>query len=145
MTAMTSPRDTAWRDCILVPVPVAKGAKIPMGAIVCVNAAGFAVNGQADATLKYAGCADESVDNSAGEDGAQLINVRANKAFKWASDGTITQAHLLSRAYVLDNQTLTATDGGAPASEDGKTEAVAASSPAAGKIILIESDGVWIY
>ncbi|MGK0740175.1 hypothetical protein ACSFCT_26165, partial [Yokenella regensburgei] len=77
-------------------------------------------------------------------DGAQLINVRANKAFKWASDGTITQASLLSRAYILDNQTLTATAGSAPASVDGKTEAVAASSPSAGKIILIESDGVWI-
>lgn len=144
MSAITEPRDTPMRDCILIPVLVAKGEAIPMGAIVCINATGFAVNGKADATLKYAGCADESVDNSAGDDGAQLINVRANKAFKWASDGTITQASLLSRAYILDNQTLTATDGSAPASEDGKTEAVAASSPSAGKIILIESDGVWI-
>jgi len=103
MTAITDPRDTPWRDCILVPLPVAKGEVIPMGAIVCVSATGFAVNGKEDATLKYAGCADESVDNSAGEDGAQLINVRANKAFKWASDGTITQASLLTRAYIVDS------------------------------------------
>ncbi|EBQ3682365.1 hypothetical protein ACFSFZ_02480 [Mixta tenebrionis] len=143
MTAITEPRDTAWRDCILVPVPVAKGEVIPMGAIVCVNATGFAVNGKEDATLKYAGCADESVDNSAGEDGAQLINVRANKAFKWASDGTITQASLLSRAYIVDNQTLSAENGGTPA--EGETPAGEATRSSAGKIILIESDGVWIY
>ncbi|MCX8957220.1 hypothetical protein EHW65_08030 [Erwinia psidii] len=143
MTAITAPRDTAWRDCILVPVPVAKGEKIPMGAIVCVNATGFAVNGTEDATLKYAGCADESVDNSAGEDGAQFINVRANKAFKWASDGTITQTSLLSRAYIVDNQTLSAENGGTPA--DGETPAGEATRSSAGKIILIESDGVWIY
>jgi len=145
MTAITEPRDTAWRDCILVPVPVAKGEVIPMGAIVCVNSAGFAVNGKADATLKYAGCADESVDNSAGGDGAQFINVRAKKAFKWANDGTITQASLLNRAFILDNQTMTNTDGSSPASEDGKTPAVPATNPKAGIIILIESDGVWIY
>ncbi|WP_158780713.1 hypothetical protein [Pantoea sp. BAV 3049] len=143
MTAITAPRDTPFRDCILVPLPVAKGESIPMGAIVCVNSEGYAVNGKADATLKYAGCADESVDNSAGENGAQFINVRANKAFKWASDGTITQTNLLDRAYILDNQTVTATDGSAAA--DGDTPAVKASHAKAGSIILIESDGVWIY
>ncbi|WP_336195586.1 hypothetical protein [Hafnia paralvei] len=143
MTAITAPRDTEWRDCILVPVPVAKGEVIPMGAIVCVNAAGFAVNGKEDATLKYAGCADESVDNSAGMDGEQLINVRANKAFKWARDGSITQASLLSRAYIVDNQTLSAENGGTPA--EGQTPAGEATRSSAGKIILIESDGVWIY
>ena len=143
MTAITEPRDTAWRDCILVPVPVAKGEVIPMGAIVFVNATGFDVNGKEDSTLKYAGCADESVDNSAVEDGAQLINVRANKAFKWASDGTITQASLLSRAYIVDNQTLSAENGGTPA--EGETPAGEATRSSAGKIILIESDGVWIY
>lgn len=143
MTAITQPRDTPWRDCILVPLPVAKGEVIPMGAIVCVSATGFAVNGIEDATLKYAGCADESVDNSAGEDGAQFINVRANKAFKWASDGTITQASLLTRAYIVDNQTLSAENGGAPA--DGETLAGDATRSSAGKIILIESDGVWVY
>jgi len=41
-----------------------------MGAIVCVNTTGFAVNVKEDATLKYAGSTYESVDNSAGEDGA---------------------------------------------------------------------------
>ncbi|OFC61685.1 hypothetical protein [Candidatus Erwinia dacicola] len=143
MTAITEPRDTAGRDCILVPVPVAKDEVIPMGAIVCVNATGFAVNGTEDATLKYAGCADESVDNSAGEDSAQFINVRASKAFKWASDGTITQASLLTRAYILDNQTLSAENGCTPA--DGETPAGDATRSSAGKIILIESDGVWIY
>ncbi|WP_226020306.1 hypothetical protein [Serratia symbiotica] len=143
MTAITTPRDTPLRDCTLVPVPVAAGEVIPMGAIVCVNAKGFAVNGKEDAALKYAGCADESVNNKDGKDGEQFIVVRANKAFKWASDGSITQASLLSRAYIVDNQTLSASNGGKPA--EGQTPAGEATRSSAGKIILIESDGVWIF
>lgn len=137
MSAITVDRDTPWRDCILVPVPVAKGEAIPMGAIVCVNAEGYAVNGKEDATLKYAGCADEAADNTQGENGSLSVMVRANKAFKYASDGTITQAHLLTRAYVLDNQTVTAESGAADGGE--------ATRATAGKIVLIEDDGVWIF
>lgn len=145
MTAITTPRNTPWRDCILTPLPVAEGESIPEGAIVCVNSDGYAVNGKADATLKYAGCADSSVDNTKGKDGGQVINVRAKKMFRWDQDGSITQAFLLERAYILDNQTLTATDGSAPASEDGKTPAKEATNSKAGTIVMIDADGVWIY
>lgn len=145
MTATTTPRNTFWRDCVLTPVPVAKGEAIPEGAIVCVNADGYAVNGKAGTTLKYAGCAAESVDNSAGADGDAAVNVRAHKAFRWDQDGTITQVNLLDRAYILDNQTVTATDGSAAASEDGKTPAKEAAYSKAGTIVMIDDDGVWIY
>ncbi|KGT95306.1 hypothetical protein NG99_04615 [Erwinia typographi] len=145
MTATTTPRNTPWRDAILTPVGVAKGETIPEGAIVCINADGYAVNGKADATLKFGGCAAESVDNSTGADGDITILVRTNKAFRWDQDGTITQANLLDRAYVLDNQTVTATDGSTPASDDGKTPATEATNCKAGSIIMIDADGVWIY
>lgn len=141
MTAITTPRNTPWRDCILTPVPVAKGEFIPEGAIVCVNSDGYAVNGKADATLQYAGCADSSVDNTEGQDGDLLINVRAHKTFRWDQDGSIKQASLLGHAYILDNQTLTATDG----SDAKATPAVAAKYARAGTIVMIDADGVWIY
>lgn len=145
MTAITTPRNTPWRDCILTPLPVAKGESIPEGAIVCVNAEGYAVNGKADTTLKYAGCASETVDNSNGADGDATLNVRAKKAFRWDQDGTITRVNLLDRAFILDNQTVTATDGSAAASEDGKTPAKEAAYSKAGTIIMVDDNGVWIY
>jgi hypothetical protein len=124
---------------------VAQGESIPEGAIVCVNADGYAVNGKADTTLKFAGCAAESANNSDGNDGDLTINVRTNKAFRWEQDGSITQANLLDRAYILDNQTVTATDGSAAASDDGKTPAKEAAYSKAGSIVMIDDDGVWIY
>ena len=141
MTATTTPRNTPWRDCILTPLPVAKDERIPEGAIVCVNADGYAVNGKADATLKYAGCAAETVDNTDGADGDITLNVRAKKAFRWDQDGTITQKQLLERAYIVDNQTLTATDG----SDASASPAKEATYCKAGTIIMIDGDGVWIY
>ncbi|MXP50778.1 hypothetical protein FD733_19875 [Pantoea sp. Eser] len=145
MAATTTPRNTPWRDCILTPVPVAKGEVIPEGAIVCISADGYAVNGKAGTALKYAGCAAETVNNKEGADGDCAINVRSHKAFRWDNDGSITQASLLERAYILDNQTVTATDGSAAASDDGKTPAKEAAYSKAGTIIMIDADGVWIY
>lgn len=136
--------DAPYRDGELTPVPVAKGELIPAGTIVCINASGYAVGGQSATGLTYAGRAEERADNSAGADGAMVVPVRRKKAFRWLNDGTITQAMLGQRVYVLDNRTLTGADGSSPASEDGKTPAVEASHSKAGTAILIESDGVWV-
>ncbi|KAF1366536.1 hypothetical protein [Yokenella regensburgei] len=133
-----------YRDGELTPVPVAKGELIPAGVIVCINASGYAVGGQAATGLIYAGRAEERADNSAGDNGSIAVLVRRKKAFRWLNDGTITQAMLGQRVFVLDNRTLTGTDGSSPASDDGKTPAVDASHSKAGTVILIESDGVWV-
>jgi len=47
---------------------------------------------------------------------------------------------MLSRAYIVDNQTLSAENGGTPA--EGETPAGEATRSSAVKIILTESDGV---
>lgn len=145
MAATTQDRNTPYRDCELTPIPVAAKEKIPAGVIVCINADGYAINGKEAPGLFYAGRADDSVDNSDGGNGEQYILVRSHKAFCWENDGSITQAHLGKRASVLDNQTVTADDGSAPASEDGKTAATAATRSQAGTIIMIDTDGVWVY
>lgn len=133
-----------YRDGELTPVPVAKGEYIPAGTIVCINAAGYAVGGQASTGLTYAGRAEEFVDNTSGADGAVHVLVRRKKAFRWLNDGTVTQAMLGQRVYVLDNRTVTGTGGSSPASEDGKTPAVEASHSKAGTVILLDADGVWV-
>lgn len=136
--------DAPHRDGELTPVPVAKGELIPAGTIVCINASGYAVGGQAATGLTYAGRAEARADNSAGANAAIVVPVRRKKAFRWLNDGTITQAMLGQHVYILDNRTLTGMDGSSPASEDGKTPAVDASHSKAGAVILIESDGVWV-
>lgn len=123
--------DAPYRDGELTPIPVAKGELIPAGTIVCVNAEGFAVGGKEAVDLVWAGRAETRADNTAGGDGAISVLMRRNKAFRWRNDGTIVQAHVGKRVWVLDNRTLTGTDGGAKRSK-------------AGTVILLESDGVWI-
>lgn len=145
MAATTQDRNTPYRDCELTPVPVAAKEKIPAGVIVCINEEGYAINGKEAPGLFYAGRSDDSVDNSDGENGDQYILVRSHKAFCWENDGSITQAHLGKRACILDNQTVTADDGSAPASGDGKADATAATRSQAGTIIMIDTDGVWVY
>lgn len=134
--------DAPYRDGELTPVPVAKGELIPAGTIVCINAKGYAVGGQAAAGLTYAGRAEERTDNTTGSDGSVAVLVRRKKAFRWLNDGTITQAMLGQHAWVLDNRTLSGSDGSKPAS--GSDPATEATMSKAGSIILIESDGVWI-
>lgn len=126
------------RDGELMPVPVAKAELIPAGTIVCINAKGFAVGGKEAVDLVYAGRAEERADNREGNDGEKVVLVRRKKAFRWLNDGSITQAMLGKRVYVLNNRTLTATDGA-----DSKA-AKPASRSHAGVVIMLESDGVWI-
>lgn len=123
--------DAPYRDGELTPVPVAKGELIPAGTIVCVNADGYAVGGKEELNLVWAGRAEERADNSGGNDGDMSVLIRRNKAFRWRNDGTIVQKHVGTRVWVLDNRTLTGTDGGGKRSK-------------AGTVILLESDGVWI-
>lgn len=126
-------RNTPLRDGDLVSLQIAAASKIYAGSIVMVNAAGFAVKGQTAATLTYVGRAEATVDNLAGADGAKTILVKRRKAFKWANSSAdpITQADLFKTAYVVDDETVAKTSG-------------TNTRSAAGKIIGVETDGIWI-
>ncbi|WP_256587802.1 hypothetical protein [Pseudomonas sp. Irchel 3E13] len=95
------------------------------------SAAGLAIPGKTATGLTYAGRAEESVDNTAGSDGAATVEISRGAAFKWDNDGSINQTHLLKRAYVVDDATVSATDGGGTRS-------------ASGLVVAIDSDGVWV-
>nr|WP_064494314.1 hypothetical protein [Pseudomonas chengduensis] len=124
-------RNTHMQEATIVSVPLAANAKIYAGALTVANANGYGAPGSTAVGLAYIGRAEEAVDNTGGANGAKSVPVRRLRAFKWANDGSINQAHLLKTAYIVDDQTVAATDG------------TNTRSPA-GRIVGIDADGVWV-
>lgn len=133
MSALTADRNTPFKDGATIPVPVAANAVIHAGALVVANATGFAAPGSSAITLTYLGRAESAVDNTGGADGAKTVVVRRQKAFKWANLGAdpVVQADLGKTCYIADDQTVAKTNG-------------AGTRSAAGKVIQVESDGIWV-
>lgn len=131
MAALTADRNTAMKDGELISVPVAASVKIYAGAKVVANASGYAAPATAAASLTYLGRAEEMADNSTGANGAISVLVRRKKAFKWANKAgdLVTVALIGKSCYIEDDQTVRATASGTSAS---------------GKVLAIESDGVWV-
>lgn len=129
--ALTKDRNTAYMTPGLVAVPVAASAKIYAGALVVINASGYAAPGSTATGLTYFGRADEFADNTEGANGAVTVLVRRGVAFGWANDGSITQAHLGKTCYIVDDETVAATDA-------------TGTRSAAGKIVAVDSVAVWV-
>ena len=113
--ALTRARRTPRRDASATSYPVAAGAVIHGGGIVCANAAGYAVPGGPDASLVFLGRAGQSVDNSAGSDGAAHALVRVNGEFQWKSArdaNAVTIARIGRTCWILDDETVAGADGG---------------------------------
>ncbi|AXR09996.1 hypothetical protein [Pseudomonas aeruginosa] len=131
MTALTEDRNTPLADTQLLSLPVAGGARIFAGSLVVLGL-GFARPGHDAPDLVAMGRAEQFVDNREGGDGDERVLVRHGLAFRWASDGTVTAAHLGQLAYVIDDQTVSADDNG------GKRSL-------AGRIIQLEAGEVWVH
>lgn len=104
MSALTRDRATPYREGIEIAYPVAQGAVIHAGSLVCVNSSGYAVPAADTAGLKLVGVAQEAVDNASGLDGATTVRVRRKGCFQFAAT-SITQAMVGSIMYVKDDQT----------------------------------------
>jgi len=131
--ALTQERNTPRKDTTLVAVPVAAGAVIKAGALTVANATGFAAPGSAALNLTYLGRAEASVDNTGGLDGAQTITVSRKPAFQFANSvaDPVTQASFGKPCFIEDDQTVSATNG-------------TNTRSAAGIVVGIDSDGVWV-
>lgn len=132
MAALTEGRNTPERQGALSEHPVAASTKIFEGALVVLDASGNAEPG-ATATGKTAiGRCEERADNSAGSAGDINVKVRAG-IFRWnnSSGDAIDRTHIDGTAYIEDDNTVSATDGGSTQS-------------AAGRIVDVDSDGVWV-
>ncbi len=134
MAALTAERSTIKQpvDAVLantVVLPVAAGKKIFKGGLVVLSA-GYAQPGATAAALVAVGRAEQTVDNTAGANGALTVRVRRG-CFKWVNAGAdlVVAADLFATCYVTDDQTVSHTSTG---------------KSAAGKVIQIDSDGVWV-
>ncbi|MTI82735.1 MAG: hypothetical protein FH756_02315 [Firmicutes bacterium] len=132
MPALTTDRNTPYRKGEMLELDVAAGAVIYAGSIVALNASGYAEPGSTAVDIVSAGRSEQFVDNNAGEDGAATVRVRRG-VFKFANDGVdpVDRSHLLGTCYIVDDQTVAATDG-------------TGTRSAAGKLLAIEPDGVWV-
>lgn len=130
---LSTDRNTPLKDTETLALPMAAGAKIYGGALVVATATGYAAPGSTATTLTYIGRAEANVDNTGGADGAKTILVRRKKAFKWANSAAdpIGTADLLKTVYIVDDQTVAKTNG-------------TNTRSAAGKVVGIEVDGVWV-
>lgn len=133
MPALTQDRNSRRRDGNQVEPPVAATTRIFGGAIVCVNAAGFAVPGVTSTTLKAVGVAEQRADNLTGAAGA--IRVRCRKGphlfANSAAADAITLADVGTDCFIVDDQTVAKTNG-------SNTRSVA------GKVFDVDADGVWV-
>lgn len=133
MAALTRDRNTPQRAPVLAldfVDPVAAGVKIHAGALVVLDASGHAAPATAATGLTARGVAQEQVDNTAGGAGDATVRVRAG-IWRLDHDGTIGRAEIGKTAYLVDDQTVAADDGGGTRS-------------AAGTIVDVDADGVWV-
>ncbi|NPA72680.1 MAG: hypothetical protein GXO35_07610 [Gammaproteobacteria bacterium] len=129
--ALTQDRNTASQKANAIVIAMAAGAYIHAGALVVASATGFAEAGSTATGLTYLGRAEEAVDNTSGIDGATEITIMRKRAFQFKNDGSITQVNFGKECYIVDDETLAATDG-------------AGTRSAAGIVVGIDSDGVWV-
>ncbi|MES2754886.1 MAG: hypothetical protein V4659_09500 [Pseudomonadota bacterium] len=133
MAALAADRNTPRAEGEVEGHPVKGATRIFAGALVCLDAAGWAVPGATAATLTALGRAEAGANNAAGTNGDVLANVRRG-TFRWgnsAAGDAITRADIGKPAYVVDDQTVAKTTGGATRS-------------LAGTIRNVDAQGVWV-
>lgn len=131
--ALSKDRLTPRKAGDLISVPVAANAVIFAGGLTVANATGFAAPGSVATTLTYLGRAEESVDNTGGANGDKTVTVRRREAFYWKNHGAdlVTQASLGKACYIVDDETVAATNG-------------TNTRSAAGIVVGVDSGGVWV-
>lgn len=127
MAALTNVRDTSELGGKYIALPVKGATTIYQGAIVAVDANGYAIPGKKAADLKAAGRAEETVENKGGDGDAVIRVSRGTFVFENSTSGKITAAAVLGLCYMEDDQTVTKTGTGASV---------------AGLVIRVDDEGV---
>jgi hypothetical protein len=129
MVALADTRFTAIFPGQRFTDPVKAAVNIFAGAMVVLDA-GFAAPGRTAVGLKARGVAAAAANNSLGAAGA--ISVEVNKGvFMMLNDGSINRTHIGGSAYIVDDQTVAATDG-------------TGTRSLAGEIMDVEATGVHV-
>jgi hypothetical protein len=130
---LTRDRNTPRRENDEYGRAVAAGAVIHQGALVVLDADGYAAPGSAATGLTADGRAEEAKDNTGGADGDLTVTVRKG-TFRFnnsAGADEIGITDIGSTAYIVDDETVALTDD-------------TGSRSAAGTITDVDSDGVWV-
>ena len=104
--ALSADKTTEYMEGVDLSIPVDDGDKIYAGAIVCVNAAGYAVVGADTAGQIFMGIAREQADNSSGADGAINVTVRRRGLFKMKLATAITIANVGDNVFIADDESV---------------------------------------
>lgn len=132
MAALAAHRDTKQRSGAVASRGVAANAVIFGGALVALNAAGDLVPGSTSATLKADGVAQENVTGSAVAGAVRCTVERGTYRFDNSAAGDlIAKADIGNDCFIVDDQTVAKTNGGATRS-------------IAGKIFDVDALGVWV-
>lgn len=108
MTALSSDRQTPYREGGELDFAVAANAKIYAGSLVMLNAAGYAVPGADTAGCKFVGVASENIDNTGGANGDKRIRARRKGVYRFAASG-MAITDIGASVNISDDQTVTKT------------------------------------
>jgi hypothetical protein len=133
LTTLTEDTPYEEREGTVYLYKVYQASKIYEGALVMLNATGYAVKGATATGQKAAGIALEQVDNTTGASGEKTIRVKEGIfRFNNSSGGDeITIAEIGQTCYIVDDNTV------------AKTSGTGTRSPT-GYIRDVQSDGVWV-
>ena len=107
MTALAEDnKNFEYREGVELSCPVDDADTIYAGAFVCVNAAGYLVDGADETGLIFMGLSLEQKDNSSGADGDLECQIRRRGLVKALFDTPITQANVGDNVFLVDDQTV---------------------------------------
>lgn len=101
---LAADKKTEYREGVELALPVAGTTEIYAGALVCVNAAGYAVPGDDAAALQFVGIAREHADNSGGSNGDITVLLRRRGLVEMKLATAITIANQGDAAYLVDDE-----------------------------------------
>lgn len=139
MAATTARRNTPVRPLTRLTVPIAANVKINQGAMVSIDSSGYARPARTSTTDSCVGVAEATVDNTGGSAAAFNVNIQKHmldglSAWKFGNSSAgdlIATKDIGSTCYVVDDQTVALTNG-------------TNTRIAAGRIVDVDSDGVWV-
>jgi hypothetical protein len=105
MAALTDDRRIKREDAGVNSAPVAASTTIYKGALVCYNSNGYAVPAADTAGFVFAGVAREQVDNSAGGNGDDDVELWTGDVYQFDCSG-FTAADVGKSVYAVDDQTV---------------------------------------
>lgn len=105
MTAIAARKDVRRQPGEVLSYKMA-AVKVLEGALVNINAAGYATNATDTTNEIFVGVADQTVDNSAGAAGDLELQVRIGGVVNVVSNFSAAQTNVSDQVYVIDNQTV---------------------------------------